>query len=48
MFNEDSIIVKTWFTAVLSGVYSYEQVPHLLNLREVVGQKLTEIGFEIE
>ena len=48
MFNENSIVVKTWFTAVLSGVYKYSDVPNLLNLREEVGKKLTEIGYDIE
>ncbi|MFD2681224.1 hypothetical protein [Bacillus seohaeanensis] len=48
MFNEDSVIVKVWFSAVLSGAYTYEQVPNLSNLREVTGQKLTEVGYDIE
>ncbi|WP_277679641.1 hypothetical protein [Gracilibacillus dipsosauri] len=48
MFTENSIIVKVWFTAVLSGAYTYAQVPDLSNLREVVGQKLEEVGYVIE
>jgi hypothetical protein len=48
MFNEDSVIVKVWFTAVLSGTYKYSQVPNLSNLRQVVGQKLLEVGYDIE
>lgn len=48
MFNENSVIVKVWFTAVLSGVYKYRDVPDLSNLRAVVGQKLTEFGYDIE
>ena len=47
MFTENSIIVKTWFSAVLSGAYTYEQVPNLSNLREVVGQKLAEVGYDL-
>lgn len=47
MFNENSIVVRTWFSAVLSGTYKYSQVPNLSNLREVVGRKLTEIGYDI-
>lgn len=47
MFNENSIVVRTWFSAVLSGTYKYSQVPKLSNLREVVGQKLTQIGYDI-
>ncbi|MEK5390222.1 hypothetical protein NSQ59_07530 [Margalitia sp. FSL K6-0131] len=47
MFNQDSICVKVWFTAVLAGTYKYEDVPNLSNLRDVVGKKLTEIGYDI-
>lgn len=47
MFNENSIVVKVWFSAVLAGAYQYSQVPNLLNLREEVGKKLTEIGYNI-
>ena len=46
MFNENSAIVKIWFTAVLAGTYPYSQVPNLSNLREEVGKKLTEIGYD--
>ncbi|MBM7631086.1 hypothetical protein [Geomicrobium sediminis] len=46
MFNENSIIVRTWFTAVLANVYPFHMVPDLSNLKEVVGQKLTELGFD--
>ncbi|MMZ49669.1 hypothetical protein D1872_113720 [compost metagenome] len=45
IFNEDSICVKVWFTAVASGTYTYEQVPNLLNLREEVGKKLEQMGY---
>lgn len=48
MFNEDSVVVKVWFTAVLSGSYSYSQVPDLFNLRDEVGEKLTEMGYNTE
>jgi len=48
MFNENSVIVQVWFTAVLGGAYKYKQVPNLSNLREVVGRKLTQIGYDIE
>lgn len=47
MFNENSIVVRTWFSAVLSGTYKYAQVPNVSNLREVVGIKLTQIGYDI-
>lgn len=48
MFNENSAVVKIWFTAVLAGTYKYSQVPNLFNLREEVGNKLSEIGYDIE
>ena len=48
MFNENSVVVRVWFTAVLAGTYPYSMVPKLSNLREVVGAKLVEIGYDIE
>ncbi|MEH6944768.1 hypothetical protein [Bacillus sp. JJ722] len=48
MFNENSIVVRVWFTAVLAGTYTFAQVPNLSNLRDVVGAKLTEFGYVIE
>ena len=36
MFNEDSIIVKTWVKVVRNGTKTLEDVPNLSNLREVV------------
>lgn len=48
MFNEDSVIVKVWFSAVLAGTYKYSQVPNLSNLREEVGKKLIQVGYDIE
>lgn len=47
MFNENSVIVQVWFTAVLGGAYKYSQVPNLSNLREEVGKKLIEVGYDI-
>lgn len=47
MFNENSQCVKVWFTAVLAGVYRYDQVPDLSNLRDMVGNKLRDMGYEI-
>lgn len=47
MFNQDSAVVKIWFTAVLAGTYKYSQVPNLSNLRDEVGKKLTEFGYDI-
>lgn len=48
MFNENSGLVKLWYMTVLSGVYKYSDVPALSNLREEVGKKLVEIGYDIE
>lgn len=48
MFNENSMLVRTWFSAVLSGIYTYAQVPNLSNLREEVGKKLIQVGYDIE
>lgn len=48
MFNENSMLVRTWFGAVLAGTYPYSMVPNLSNLREEVGKKLIEIGYDIE
>lgn len=36
MFNEKSIVVRTWVNLVKKGVYTMEQVPDLGNLREMV------------
>nr|WP_259544503.1 hypothetical protein [Heyndrickxia oleronia] len=47
MFNENSVLVKVWFTAVLGGAYTYDQVPDLSNLRDEVGKKLTQMGYDI-
>lgn len=48
MFNENSMLVKIWFGAVLAGTYLFSQVPDLSNLKEEVGKKLVEIGYDIE
>ena len=48
MLNENSIVVRTWFSAVMSGVYKYSQVPNLSNLREEVAKKLVAMGYDIE
>jgi hypothetical protein len=43
VFTRDSIIVKTWVTLVVSGVYTREQVPNLFNLQSVVWGILDEL-----
>ncbi|SCH14046.1 Uncharacterised protein [uncultured Clostridium sp.] len=36
MFNENSVIVKTWVQLVRNGTYPKESVPNISNLQEVV------------
>lgn len=36
MFNENSVIVKTWVKLVRNGTYPKESVPNISNLQEVV------------
>lgn len=36
MFNENSVLVKTWVNLVKKGTYTREQVPKLSNLQEIV------------
>lgn len=44
MLNENSMLTRTWFGAVLAGTYPYSMAPNLSNLREEVSKKLVEIG----
>lgn len=46
MFNENSVIVKTWVSLVIAGTYGREQVPDLSNLRDVVYSVLDELKGE--
>lgn len=45
MFNKNSGLVKVWVSVILTGTYTYEQVPNLSNLREQVKLVLDEVGF---
>lgn len=36
MFNENSVIVKTWVELVRNGTYPKESVPNISNLQEIV------------
>lgn len=49
VFKKNSGLAKIWFSAVLNpeSSYTYKDVPKLSNLREVVGEALTEIGYDI-
>jgi len=44
MFTRTSGIVKTWVAMILIGVYSFDDVPALLNLRTAVAEVLDLIG----
>lgn len=46
MFNENSVVVKTWVNLVKSGAYTKEQVPKLLNLREIVEELVGRVPEE--
>lgn len=48
MFDKDSGLVKVWVSIILSGVYTYGDVPNLSNLREVVKEVLLKLGYIIE
>lgn len=48
MFNENSIVVRTWYGAVMSDVYPFEMVPNLSNLRDEVVKKLKKSGFDVD
>lgn len=41
-FTKDSGLVKVWVSLVLAGTYKLEQVPELLNLKEVVTEVVNE------
>ena len=40
MFNEKSIVVQAWVRKINQGAVSFEDVPILSNLRNVVGEIL--------
>lgn len=42
MFNENSVIVKTWVELVKNGTYKKESVPKISNLQEIVFKILKE------
>lgn len=41
-FTKNSIVVRVWVQNVQSGLYTYDQVPDLFNLREIVKEVLEE------
>ena len=42
-FTKNMQIVKSWVALVVGGIYTYDQVPKLFNLRDVVAEVLAEI-----
>lgn len=42
-FTKKHQIVKSWVALVVGGIYTYDQVPKLFNLRDVVAEVLAEI-----
>lgn len=42
-FNKDSIVVKSWVTMVMAGVYTIEEVPTIFGIREAVEAVLKEL-----
>lgn len=46
MFNENSMIVKTWVSLVLAGTYTQEQVPNLSNLQSAVNKVIENLKGE--
>ncbi len=47
MFNKNSGLVKVWVSLILAGTYTYDDVPNISNLREVVREVLIELGMEL-
>lgn len=43
MFNESSVVVKTWVNKVRSGEYTLDQVPRISNLKEMVISELNKV-----
>lgn len=42
MFTEDSALVKLWVWYIKSGRYTFEQVPDISNLRDIVTAVLAQ------
>ena len=42
-YTKESLIVKTWVSLVMAGIYTVEQVPNLFNLRAVVQEVLDSL-----
>ena len=47
MFTQNSALVKAWWSGVMTGAYTFKDVPKLSNLREQVKIKLEETGYDV-
>ena len=45
-FTKSSILVKTWVSLVVSGVFTVKQVPALFNLKTVVQDIINDLTGE--
>lgn len=45
-FTKDSVLVKTWVSLVVSGVFTTNQVPALFNLRTTVHEIVSSLAGE--
>lgn len=43
-FDKESGCTKVWVTLIMNGIYTYNDVPKLLNLRECVKEVLIAVG----
>lgn len=43
--KESGLVKNVWVPLIMNGTYTFEQCPNLFNLREVVEEVLTELGF---
>lgn len=43
--KESGLVKNVWVPLILNKTYTFEQVPNLFNLREVVENVLVEVGF---
>lgn len=46
--KESGLVKNVWVPLIMNGTYTFEQVPNLFNLREVVKEVLVEVGFIVE
>ena len=45
-FTKNSILVKTWVSLVVSGVFTFDQDPNMFNLREEEKEKTNDLAGE--